>query len=195
MHLEFSSFKARSQDSGRHDITPIEQKETMKFSSKVVTAALLITAPTADAFVTRSSLASNNVMSNRHSDTSLNAMPPLIIGPMLKKMREEKLKKQAPMATEQEMRGEAPGLRVGASTWKWPPVWPYDQTFFTPKDDIPNPAAGANPMAQMMSPGAPVPPQPSVVEVEKLDPYKYWQEEKSDVRTEMDEDAAEKLRR
>lgn len=166
----------------------------MKFSSKILTAALLVAAPTADAFVTRSS-ASNNVMITRDSDTSLNAMPPLIIGPMLKKMKEEKLKKQAPMATEQDMRGEAPGLRVGASTWKWPPVWPYDQTFFTPKDDIPKGTPGANPMAQMMTNGAPVPPQPQIVEVEKLDPIKYWQEEKGDVKTEMDEDAAAKLQR
>eukprot|EP00531_Pseudo-nitzschia_arenysensis_P014231 CAMPEP_0116147504 /NCGR_PEP_ID=MMETSP0329-20121206/17788_1 /TAXON_ID=697910 /ORGANISM="Pseudo-nitzschia arenysensis, Strain B593" /LENGTH=646 /DNA_ID=CAMNT_0003643433 /DNA_START=38 /DNA_END=1978 /DNA_ORIENTATION=+ len=165
----------------------------MKFSSKVLTTALLVAAPTADAFVTRSSSASNNVMINRDSDTSLHAMPPLIIGPMLKKMREEKMKKQQPMATEEEMKGEAPGLRVGGSTWKWPPVWPYDQTFFTPKDDIPKGTPGANPMAQMMTNGAPVPPQPEVVEVEKLDPIKYWQEEKGDVKTEMDEDAAAKL--
>lgn len=98
------------------------------------------------------------------------------------------------MATEEELRAEAPGLRVGDSTWKWPPIWPYDQNFFIPKEDIPKPAAGANPMSQMMT-GAPMPPTPQVVEVEKLDPLAYWQVEKADVKTEMDEDAVEKLMR
>lgn len=170
-------------------------------SSKVTTALLLtaMAAPTTVAFVTKSSLASNlsnnnNVMNNinRQSDMSLNAMPPLIIGPWLRKMKEEKAKKRAPMATEEDLKGEAPGLRVGASTWKWPPVWPYDQDFFTPKDDIPKAPAGPNPMAQMMS-GAPVPPTPQVIEVDKLDAVQYWQVEKADVRTEMDEDSVEKL--
>jgi len=169
-------------------------------SSKVTTALLVtaMAAPTTVAFVTKSSSASNlsnnNVMNNinRQSDMSLNAMPPLIIGPWLRKMKEEKAKKRAPMATEEDLKGEAPGLRVGASTWKWPPVWPYDQDFFTPKDDIPKAAAGPNPMAQMMS-GAPTPPTPQIIEVDKLDPVQYWQVEKADVRTEMDEDSVEKL--
>jgi hypothetical protein len=133
-------------------------------------------------------------MINRQGETSLNAMPPLLIGPMLKKMREEKAKKNAPMASEEDLRGQAPGLRVGASTWKWPPIWPYDQDFFTPKDDIPQTPAGPNPMAQMMT-GAPMPPTPQVVEVEKLDPIQYWQVEKADVKTEMDADAVERLTR
>lgn len=96
------------------------------------------------------------------------------------------------MATEEDGRGQAPGLRVGASTWKWPPVWPYDQNFFTPTEDIPETPAGPNPMAQMMT-GAPMPPTPQVVEAEKLDPVRYWQEEKGDVKTEMDQEAADKL--
>lgn len=173
-------------------------------SSKVTTALLLMAAaaaaPTTVAFVTKSSsavsnLSNNNVMiNNRQSDMSLNAMPPLIIGPWLRKMKEEKAKKRAPMATEQDLKGEAPGLRVGASTWKWPPVWPYDQDFFTPKEDIPKTPAGPNPMAQMMS-GAPMPPTPQLIEVEKLDAVQYWQVEKADVRTEMDEDSVERLTR
>lgn len=176
----------------------------MIMSSKVTTALLLMAAaaaaPTTVAFVTKSSsavsnLSNNNVMiNNRQSDMSLNAMPPLIIGPWLRKMKEEKAKKRAPMATEQDLKGEAPGLRVGASTWKWPPVWPYDQDFFTPKEDIPKTPAGPNPMAQMMS-GAPMPPTPQLIEVEKLDAVQYWQVEKADVRTEMDEDSVERLTR
>ena len=48
-----------------------------------------------------------------------------IIGPMIRKMREEQAKKKMPMASEEERRDEAPGLRVGRGAWKWPPVWPY----------------------------------------------------------------------
>merc|ERR1719343_541582 len=162
---------------------------------KCMTALFLMTAQITMAFVTQSlkaSKPSNTKVISRHHGTSLNALPPLIIGPMLRKMKEEKAKKRAPMATEADMRGQAPGMRVGASTWKWPPVWPYDQTFFTPKEDIPKAPAGQNPMAQMMT-GAPMPPQPQVIEVEKLDPVQYWQVEKADMKTEMDEDAAAKL--
>ena len=99
-----------------------------------------------------------------------------------------------PMATEADMRGQAPGMRVGASTWRWPPVWPYDQTFFTPKEDIPKAPAGQNSMTQMMT-GAPMPPTPQLIEVKKLDPVEYWQVENADIKTEMDEDAAAKLTR
>ena len=166
-------------------------------SLNLTTALCLLTIPSTVAFVTKSSFSSNpsnTVVINHRHDISLNALPPLIIGPMLRKMKEEKAKKQAPMATEADMRGQAPGLRVGASTWRWPPVWPYDQNFFTPKEDIPKAPAGPNPMAQMMT-GAPMPPTPQVVEVPKLDPVEYWQVEKGDVKTEMDEDAAAKLTR
>jgi len=118
----------------------------------------------------------------------------MIIGPMIKKMKEEKAKKKAPMATEEDAKGQAPGLRVGGSTWKWPPVWPYDQKFFTPNEDIPQAPAGGNQMAQMMG-GAPTPPTPQVIVVDKLDPVQYWQVEKADVKTEMDEEAANELMR
>ena len=67
----------------------------MIFSSKQVAAMLLLAAaPTTDAFVTKSSSSSklsNDVM-NRQCGTSLNAMPPLIISPILRKMKEEKAK-------------------------------------------------------------------------------------------------------
>lgn len=162
----------------------------MIFSSKLLSAFLVVAASSTDAFVTKSSSASQIV---RQSETSLDAMPPLIIGPMLKKMREEKMKKQQPMATEAEIRAEAPGLRVGDSTWKWPPVWPYDNNFFQPKDDIPKSNPVANPMADIMAGGAPTPPQPQMIQVEKLDPVQYWQVEMADVKTEMDEDAVERL--
>mmetsp|Transcript_17907 Transcript_17907/g.41081 ORF Transcript_17907/g.41081 Transcript_17907/m.41081 type:complete len:662 (-) Transcript_17907:1373-3358(-) len=174
----------------------------MMVSSKVMAAFLLVAAApsTTNAFVTKSSSAATSSLKRhenddiiRRPDTSLSALPPLIIGPMIRKMKEEKAKKRAPMATEADFKGQAPGLRVGGSTWKWPPVWPYDQNFFLPPEDIPKAAPGQNPMAQMMT-GAPVPPQPQLVEVEKLDPIEYWQVEKGDMTTEMDDEAIEKLR-
>ena len=95
-------------------------------------------------------------------------------------------------------RDEAPGLRVGGNAWKWPPVWPYEQEFFTPKEDIPKPDAAAQlgGMASLMGGGMP---QITSVEekedsVDKLNPLKFWSEEKGDVTTELDEEAAEKLR-
>lgn len=131
--------------------------------------------------------------------TSLNAMPPMIIGPMLRKMREDKEKKNPPMISEEEQKGQAPGLRVGGSAWKWPPVWPYDQDFFTPIEDIqkPNPSASLNGMAGMLSgvPQVPTTTEAASEEIETLDVLKYWTEEKADVKTELDALAVEKLKR
>jgi hypothetical protein len=126
-------------------------------------------------------------------------MPPMIIGPMIRKMREDKQKAKIPMATEGELKGQAPGLRVGGNAWKWPPVWPYDQNFFTPPEDLskPDPTAQLSGMAGMLSGVAQVP-SPSEVEVnedDKLDPFKYWKEDKAMVRTELDEEAVEKLKK
>ena len=67
---------------------------------------------------------SSNAINNNHKSsaagTSLNAFapPPMIIGPMLKKMREEKAKKNMPLASDEERGTEAPGLRVGKGAWK-----------------------------------------------------------------------------
>lgn len=133
------------------------------------------------------------------SITELHVMPPMIIGPMIRKMREEKQKQKMPMATENEMKGQAPGLRVGGAAWKWPPVWPYDQTFFTPPEDLkkPDPAAQLNGMAGMLSGIAqvPTPEEMDVKEETQLDVVKYWKEDKADVRTDLDEEAVEKLKR
>jgi hypothetical protein len=128
--------------------------------------------------------------------TSLDAMPPMIIGPMIKKMRAEKEAKNVPMATEDEAKLAAPGLRVGGAAWRFPAVWPYDKTFFTPPEDIPASAGEGqlNPMAGMLAGGMQQTPQPEV-EVEVLDAVKYWTEEKADVRTDLDEEAVEKLKR
>ena len=156
--------------------------------------AVIATSMSVTAFVTKS--ASNIAV---HSSTELHAMPPMIIGPMIRKMREEKQKAKMPMASDGEMKGQAPGLRVGGAAWKWPPVWPYDQSFFTPPEDLskPDPASQLNGMAGMLSGVAQVPTraETEVEESEKLDPLKYWKEEKADVKTELDEEAVEKLKR
>jgi hypothetical protein len=134
-----------------------------------------------------------------YDETSLNAMPPMIIGPMIRKMREEKEKKKMPMATGDETKGQAPGLRVGGQAWKWPPVWPYESDFFLPPEDIPKPPAEnqLSGMAGMLS-GMPSIPTTDEIEaqaVDTLDAVKYWAEEKAEVKTEMDEDSIEKLKR
>ena len=150
----------------------------------------------ATAFVPQSTIYNNAA----RVDTTLEAVPPMIIGPMIRKMREEQEKKKMPMVSGDEAQGQAPGLRVGGNAWKWPPVWPYDDTFFTPPDDIPKSDGGdkISSMAEMLGTG----PQAPKVETEEekkthevLDVVKYWAEEKAEVRTEMDEEAIEKLKR
>lgn len=154
--------------------------------------AFLATSMSVSAFMTRSA------PSNVYSSTELNAMPPMIIGPMIRKMREEKQKAKMPMATEGEMKGQAPGLRVGGSAWKWPPVWPYDQAFFTPIEDLskPDPTSQLSGVASMISGVAqvPAPTETEVKEDDKLNPVKYWKEDKGDVKTALDAEAVEKLK-
>jgi hypothetical protein len=116
---------------------------------------------------------------------------------MIRKMREEKAKKKMPMASPDETNAEAPGLRVGAGAWKWPAVWPYDSTFFTPKEDIVQPKPDIGGMAGLLTGQAPQ--IPTVTDdddgKDKLDAIQYWGVEKADVTTDLDEEAAEKLRR
>jgi len=121
----------------------------------------------------------------------------MIIGPMIKKMREKEAEKNKPMIDGEDAMGQAAGLRVGGSAWKWPPVWPYQDDIFTPTADIqtPDPSAQLQSMAGMMS-GAPQIPSPEEVEVkevETLDEEKYWGEDKGETRTELDEEAAARL--
>jgi hypothetical protein len=114
---------------------------------------------------------------------------------MIRKMREDKEKKNMPMANAEEAAYEAPGLRVGKDAWKWPPVWPYDQASFMPTQDMAE--TGGPDLASMAGVvnGMPAPPtQTEVSEEDKLDPLKYW-EEKASVATELDPNAAENLRK
>ena len=146
--------------------------------------------------------------------TTLSAMPPLIIGPMLKKMKEEKEKKKMPMADATEAANEAPGLKVGKGAWKWPAMWPYDASFFVTSKEfqvsqqkkqqsqmkdaltgmagIPNKNGfdpnGANTLA------VPDAAEKGEEQEETFDPLKYWGEDKADATTDMDADAVEKLK-
>eukprot|EP00977_Amphora_coffeiformis_P007380 scaffold1595_cov171-Amphora_coffeaeformis.AAC.21 len=146
--------------------------------------------------------------------TSLSALPPpLIIGPMLKKMKEENQKKKMPMADPSEAANEAPGLRVGATAWKWPPIWPYDAEFFvTAKSfeaaqqkkqmsqmtsaltgiaQIPTSDNGlASPNATALTNGAAATQDAQDV----LDPLKYWGQDVAQVTTDMDPDAVARLK-
>jgi len=111
-------------------------------------------------------------------------------------MKEEQEKKKMPMASQDERMGEAEGLRVGSGAWKWPPVWPYSEDDFTPKEDIKAPPA-ASPMAGMSMLAGNMPTVEEIEEEEeesKLDYLKYWGEEKVSDKTEMDPAAVEKLK-
>lgn len=120
-----------------------------------------------------------------------------IIGPMLKKMREEREAKKMPMADEEERKSEAAGLRVGKDAWKWPPIWPYDEYMFARTAEIPETPKPS--MAAMMSSvsGQPVAPTAATEEpekkIEKLDVKKYWSEEKGEVETNLDDGASQAL--
>lgn len=107
------------------------------------------------------------------------------------------------MASSDESKSEAPGLRVGAGAWKWPPVWPYDNNFFKRQEELDAANKGndnplANPMAMMTGGGgaggafgAPGGEGDNVTAVE-FDSLKFW-EGKEDVMTELDERVAEKI--
>mmetsp|Transcript_4209 Transcript_4209/g.6386 ORF Transcript_4209/g.6386 Transcript_4209/m.6386 type:complete len:659 (+) Transcript_4209:162-2138(+) len=170
----------------------------VNYSSLAITALVALAASGANAFTpstTSSSSATATPTTFRNTDTSLNVMPPMIIGPMIRKMKEEKAKQKMPMATADEALNEAPGLRVGEAVWKWPPVWPYDPQFFVRKEEIVVPKAPQlDSLAGMMSGMPQQPVVPEEPEVEVLDLVKYWTEDKADVRTEIDPEAIEKLK-
>ena len=109
---------------------------------------------------------------------------------MIRKMREEQEKKKMPMASEEERRDDAPGLRVGRGAWKWPPVWPYANNEFVRKDEIievqPNTMMG---MQQTPDDDS------EENQVEILNVLNYWGSEKASIKTEIDEEAALNLKK
>ncbi len=143
---------------------------------------------------TSSAFTPNHIIANTNYDAAkkVSSTELYIIGPMIRKMREENAQKKMPMASAEEKVGEAPGLRVGADAWKWPPVWPYDGDAFTPKKDI-KAAPQASPMSAMLGQ---MPVVPDVEdEKDKFDVMKYWQEEKATVTTDVDAAAVEALQK
>ena len=133
------------------------------------------------------------------SGSSLHAVlpPPLIIGPMIKKMRAAKAKENAPLASDAERTAEAPGLRVGGGAWKWPPVWPYEAEMFQRPDEVAGRRQKSALQGMLNMPDLPATGGGGAEEAEaegKLDLGQYWNE-KAGVTTDIDEEAADKLRR
>mmetsp|Transcript_2795 Transcript_2795/g.4290 ORF Transcript_2795/g.4290 Transcript_2795/m.4290 type:complete len:641 (-) Transcript_2795:122-2044(-) len=127
------------------------------------------------------------------SSTSLQAVaPPLIIGPMIRKMREDQAKKKMPMASDEETFAEAPGLRVGTGAWKWPPVWPYDDSMFKRKEEVEK-QNSMTPMQSMLASGAMANPEAPTDGKDEFDPLKYWGSDKAGVDTELNAETASKL--
>jgi len=130
-----------------------------------------------------------------------------IIGPMIRKMRQEEAKKNQPMATNEELAAEAPGLKIGSGVWKWPPVWPYAPDFFQSLKDETNQeersrntvlmstlggaggvAGGLDVLTGEVNSTA-----SNEIDAEALNVMKYWSEEKADVLTELSEEASAQL--
>jgi hypothetical protein len=172
----------------------------MKFTA-AISALLLACAENGAAFspATKALRSHDTFMPKRQGQVALHMTPPtMIISPMIKKWREDRAKKNMPMASEQELAQEAPGLKVGVNAWKWPPVWPYDDDFFNRVGDETVDPAAANNMASMMGsmPGSAAPMLPEAPTPGKeLDSVAYWSVEKAEVLTAIDEGAATSIRK
>jgi SAM-dependent methyltransferase len=132
----------------------------------------------------------------RTATTILNAVPPMIIAPMLKKMKEENAKKNLPMVDAEEAEKEAPGLKVGKEVWKWPPIWPYDEVTFKPVATLESAtsAENLNQIASAISGVATVPTIPDETNSPMFDPMQFWGIDQEGVPTDMDTEAVERLR-
>eukprot|EP00804_Cyclotella_cryptica_P012134 CCRYP_009837-RA/>CCRYP_009837-RA protein AED:0.25 eAED:0.25 QI:196/1/0.66/1/1/1/3/0/469 len=133
----------------------------------------------------------SQMISAEHSNSALQAIPPLIIGPMIRRMREEKEKAKMPMASVDESKNEAPGLRVGENAWKWPPVWPYDRNFFKRKSELDAQKSASSPL-NMMTGQVPTA-NGDGTDASTFDSLGYW-EKMTDVRTDLDQRVAEKIK-
>ena len=107
-------------------------------SLTVITTTVALVFPVHHAFTTHVGL------QRRPSSLSLHVLPPMIISPLIKKMREENAKKNLPMVDMEEAQKEAPGLKVGKEVWKWPAVWPYDEITFKPVATLESPTSADN---------------------------------------------------
>ena len=169
---------------------------------QIALAAFLVLAGDVAAFQPAHVSYGTSASTTTTSNTQLNAvLPPMIISGAIKKYKKGQDEKKMPMASREEAKGEAPGLRVGAKVWKWPPIWPYDREFFMPVEDIPTKdmAAQAQEVAGMLS-GIQQPPEAAAAAAanlpekeNKLNVFDFWGKEKADVKTEMDEEAVQKV--
>eukprot|EP00957_Ditylum_brightwellii_P110803 8451025-Ditylum_brightwellii.AAC.1 len=107
-------------------------------------------------------------------------------------MREDQAKKKMPMASDEETFAEAPGLRVGTGAWKWPPVWPYDDSMFKRKEEVEK-QNSMTPMQSMLASGAMANPEAPTDGKDEFDPLKYWGSDKAGVDTELNAETASKL--
>ena len=100
-----------------------------------------------------------------------------------------------PMASEEERRDEAPGLRVGRGAWKWPPVWPYANNEFVRKDEIIEAQPNGNGLSSMMGMQQTTEDDGEETEVKVLNVLDYWGKEKEGIKTEIDEEAVLQLKK
>jgi len=146
----------------------------------------------------------DNEKKQQQSSSILHAsMPPMIIGPMIRKIKAANEKKKLPMADQAESQNEAAGLRVGGKSWKWPPVWPYDQGTFEAFADVEQAQAAEKRKAlaslasggmtqQLPGDDAPVPAEDDTIT--KFDPIKFWGEEVATEATDISSEAVYNLK-
>ena len=164
----------------------------------ITTTTMMGVIPNVDAFSPPSTISTSTISKSSQPSSTTQLY---IIGPMIRKMQgKDKEQQNMPMMDAEEARSEAPGLRVGASAWKWPPVWPYDANFFKRDAEITadkDKAAQNNPMGALMSGGLPK----AGGEGEDgenngdevvFDSLKYWADNEG-VKTELDERVIEKI--
>lgn len=173
------------------------------YKSLALIVLLASLSKSSDAFAP-ANVVNNKNMANRVQPSLFNIQlhaftpPTMIIGPMIRKMREKDAEKNRPLASDEEKENEAPGLKVGTGVWKWPPVWPYAKDFFLrPQEEE---AIAVNPMASaMMGMGGANPmlntaDMAANAEESKLDTVEFWSTGKAQVTTNMDEEAEDALR-
>jgi hypothetical protein len=161
----------------------------MKFSVSCLSLALYI--PACQGFAPMHT--SQMLSPAKKQLTSSSSTELYIIGPMIRKMREEQTNKNRPLAFKEDIDREAPGLKVGSKSWKWPPVWPYSDDYFIPKEDIPKSKNAPPSVAGLMNGNLPKTNELEEESAPKLDPLNYWSVEKAMESTDIDPQAAEKL--
>lgn len=119
----------------------------------------------------------------------------MIIGPMIRKMREKNAEKNRPLASDEERDVEAPGLKVGTGVWKWPPIWPYSADLMQrPQEEkgLDNPMGSA-----MMGMGGEMSNTEELAKKaaeNKFNPEEFWTSKNGSTTTDMDPDAVNQFK-